>query len=117
MKERILLIIIWLFPYSILGEETGAYFLLTALASYFLFLKKEKQITVNRSFLFLLGALSVLSLITVFFSITPMRSLYGVSLSAAALLGYLTMKDIKEEFFIKTSYYAITFVAVISLLY
>jgi tetratricopeptide (TPR) repeat protein len=117
MRERLIIILLWLFPYTMLGEETGAHVLLAVLTLFFLLTKKDERLTVNRGFLFLLLSMSVLSLISVFFSVNPIRSLYGVSLAGTALLSYLAFRKEEQDQFIRYSVYSITLLALFSIIY
>jgi hypothetical protein len=117
MKELIMIVLFWIFPYNILGEETGAYLFLCVLILCMITQKKEEKYKFKNVFCFLLLGLTLVATISLYFSVSPIRSLYGVSLLGIAILTFVMLKNEKQDKYIRYSVYSIAILAIFNILY
>jgi O-Antigen ligase len=117
MKEFIAVLLILLFPYTLLGEEAAVPFLICSFLVMLILNKGSKSQTYNKIYILLLSVLFIYSFTISLDSVNPVRSAGGSFMYLLAMISYIAFKRMSEKkialyFVMLSSFIGVTFVMI-----
>ncbi|OAT81601.1 hypothetical protein A6P54_12565 [Bacillus sp. MKU004] len=116
MKELITVLLMLLFPYTLIGEEIGGPILICSLILIILWSKGVKNQSYDKTYLMLLSVFFVYSFVIGLISVNPVRSVSGSSIYLLGVISYFAFNNMDEKRIVKNFVMISSLLGVISVL-